>query len=104
MGHAGVAIEKNVFNPQSGWVQIRIGKDGEVELKVSNFDYYVKSSFNTENTEGEEIIATVEAGTFIPLVAKLSNEYTKVYRDDKSLAPIYTVYKRPTSDLDMHTD
>lgn len=80
-----VAIEKNVFNPQSGWVQIKIGKDGEVELKVSNFDYYVKSSFNTENTEEEEIIATVEAGTFIPLVAKLSNEYTKIYRDDKSL-------------------
>ena len=80
-----LAIEKSAFNPQSGWVQIKIDSSGSIVIKVANFDYYVETSFKTENVSGENLFATVEAETFVPLVSKISSEYIELYKEDKAL-------------------
>lgn len=79
-----VAIEKSVFNPQSAWAKITI-KDNSAVVETANFDYYVNIKVNVENTEGNELVAIVEAETLIPLVSKIDDEYITLEVNDKAL-------------------
>ena len=72
-----LAIEKTKLNPKSGWIELRTMSNGNLSLKVSNFDYFFEATVPFDGGD-EEIHATVTSDTFIPLVSKLDDETVDV--------------------------
>lgn len=80
------AIEKTNLNPKSGWVELEADNES-VTFKVSNLDYYLEVNLLAEAyIEDNEIFdVTVMADTFIPLVAKLDDDYVDIHEELNSL-------------------
>lgn len=80
------AIEKTNLNPKAGWVELEADNES-VTFKVSNLDYYLEVNLLAEAyIEDNEIFdVTVMADTFIPLIAKLDDDFVDIHEELNSL-------------------
>ncbi len=74
-----LAIEKTKLNPKSGWIELESFEDNTMTLKVSNYDYYLEAVIPIECDNSDKIHATIVSDTFVPLVAKLDDDYVEMF-------------------------